>query len=70
MVEGGAASPARGDPDKRTEVFTRFVEAVRLSVRCYLDERDVNLERAIADAARTTALIPPELKRLRPETQR
>jgi len=70
MVEGGAASPARGDPDRRTEVFTRFVEAVRLAVRRYLDERRVNLERAISDAARTTALIPPELKRLSPETQR
>jgi len=46
------------------------VEAVRLAVRRYLDERRVNLERAISDAARTTALIPPELKRLSPETQR
>jgi len=70
MVEGGAACPARGDPDRRTEEFTRFVEAVRLAVRRYLDERRVNLERAIADAARTTALIPPELKHLPPETQR
>jgi len=70
MVEGGAASPARRDPYKRTEVFTLFAETVRRAIRRYLDERRVNLERAIADAARTTALIPPELKHLPPETQR
>lgn len=70
MVEGGAANPARCDPDRRSEEFTRFVGAVRLAIRGYLDAHRVDLEKAIADAARTTALIPPELKRLPPEAQR
>ena len=66
MVEGGRIGLAGGSPDRPTEQFTRFVEAVRLAVRCYLDARRVDLDRAIEDAARTTALIPPELKGVSP----